>query len=391
MSKHFSLLDFLRRAPKHLLQSYCHRRGILQGFNWGKGKRPDAEAIARALENEGVISTATVDFRAIWDHQGSGFTKGILNEAQYHRDEAAYELLRNMNGLGKAFWATLEQPVWAANAKILSDVDKLPEGAWIKRVGLPARPGPVDAAVVEQFESGLIAYFTSKQHRGRHCKIDCLRRGAEEVFFTWVEDHPDSDLLWHDGQLKPQTLNGSFRLIFKHDDARRTLEIFIEGDRDIVPHLQCIFAQCVIGEEIEPESPGDKVVYAIDRLLEPGFQFDYPSELGISNVRVTKMRFCLEGKPWRRFMAEANAATEPDALSSFVASLTQQLPKSRLNLDQVCINVVFHKRDGDRRARSRTFFITSPNSLRLKKDDLGEKIAEMLICSKIERTSDSQL
>jgi hypothetical protein len=62
-----------------------------------------------------------------------------------------------------------------------------------------------------------------------------------------------------------------------------------------------------------------------------------------------------------------------------------ELPKSRLVLDQVCIKVLFHKREGDRKAPSRTFYITSPDTIRLKKDDLGELIDQMLIQSEIER------
>lgn len=210
----------------------------------------------------------------------------------------------------------------------------------------------------------------------------------KRFFFTYAEDHPDVDLFWLDGQLEPQVLNPSFKLIFKHKDVQRMLEIYIEGNRNVVPDLQQIFARTVIGDEIAREASADERIYDLDHLLEPRFQFQHSDDLGIADIRVTKMRFHLDGEPWRRFTAEADNFKKRDALDDFITALTNRLPKSRLALDQVCINVLFHKREGDRKAPSRTFYITHPNSIRLKMDDLGEKITEMLVQSGIERTMD---
>lgn len=390
MSKHFNLHGFLRSAPKGLLQAYCARHGILQGFKWGTGKNVDAEAVVEAMHSAGdeMFKRAVAEFRVIWELRGQGFTRGVLNEARYHGDQTAYETLSKLTHLGKAFWTTLERPAWVSNAKILSDVDKLPPGAWIKRGGLPQRAGRVDQSTVEQLQDSLIEFFSKTEHRGFNCKIDSLQRGDEEIFFTYAEDHPDIDLFWLDGQLEPQVLNPSFKLIFKHKDVQRTLEIYIEGNRNVVPDLQQIFARTVIGEEILREARAIEPIYDLDLLLEPGFQFQHSVDLGIADIRVTKMRFHLDGEPWRRFTAEADNFKKRDALENFIAALTNRLPKSRLVLDQVCGNVLFHKREGDRRAPSRTFYITYPNSIRLKMDDLGEKITDMLLQSEIERSMD---
>ena len=388
MGKHFQLLDFLRRAPKALLQTYCERNDILQGFDWGPGMTVSAEQVANAIEGHGakVFRRTALDFRAVWQLAGTGFSRGVLNETQFRGATSDYATVRGLkSNLAKAFWTTLERPELVANAKILSEVDQLPAGAWIKRIALPSRPGPVDQAVVDTFEGVLIDFFTRTEHRGGNCKIDCLRRGDEEIFFTYAEDHPDIDLFWQDRKLQPQILHPSFKVIFKHNDLRRTLDIYIEGDRRIVPDLQQLFARSVIGEEIPRETPGDDQVYNIEQLREPGFQFQHSEDLGIADVRVTMMRFTLDGDPWRRFIAEADNFKTRDALEILVENLTAQLPKSRLVLDQVCIKVLFHKRDGDRKAPSRTFYITSPDAIRLKKDDLGELIDKMLIQSEIER------
>lgn len=52
------------------------------------------------------------------------------------------------------------------------------------------------------------------------------------------------------------------------------------GNLDLIPELQQAFARSVLGEEIPREVPGDDLVYDIDRLLEPGFEFQYPADLG---------------------------------------------------------------------------------------------------------------
>jgi len=215
MSKHFNLLDVLRLAPKDLLGAYCARRGILQDFEWGHGKKVDAERVVEALRPAGdeMFSRIVAELRVIWELHGQGFTRGVLNEASHHSDSTAYETLSNLTHLGKALWTTLERPAWVSNAKILSDVDKLPLGAWIKRGGLPQRAAQVDQSIVEQLQDSLIEFFSKKEHRGFNCKIDCLQRGDEEIFFTYAEDHPEVDLFWLDGQLEPQVLNPSFKLI----------------------------------------------------------------------------------------------------------------------------------------------------------------------------------
>jgi hypothetical protein len=390
MAKLFEPTEFLRKVPHPLLREYCERRGLLGDYAWDGGRNVDAYDILDALQIAGDVAcrAAFAEFRAIWDRHGPGFTRGLMNEARFHEDNVAYETLKKLTHLGKAFWAALERPDWTTNAAILSDVDSLPQGAWLKRKNLPARPGPVDQEMVERLEIEVVKYFSEVEHRGRNCKIDCLRSGDDEIFFTYAEDHPDTDLLWRDGHLKPQVLNRSFRLIFKHNDSRRSLDIHLEGSRDVVPDLQVIFARAVLGEEISRDSPKDEQIYAIEEMLAPGFQLAYPDELGIADARVTKMRFRLAGQPWRRFTAEADVTSDRNALDEFVSKLTVQLPGSRLQLDQVCVAVKFHKRAGDRRAPSRQVFITYPNSLRLKQDELGESIVRMLAHSGIERVSD---
>lgn len=393
MSKHFNLMEFLRKVPQDLLQTYCTREGILNGFSWGKWKKADAEEIAKALtaESKEVADRVMIHFRTLWDMSGRGFTYGALNEAKHWKDDDATAAINQLNShLGKVFWKTLERPQFVKNAKILSEVDTLPEGAWVKRGGLPARPGPVDETMVAKLEASLIELFQSTEYRGSNCKIDPIRRGPEEIFFAYAEDHPDTEMVWQGSLLEPQVFNPAFRLIFKHNNEKGTLDIHVAGDRRKVPKLQQVFAKAVLDEEIPELASRDSVIYAINRVLTDGFAFEYSPDLGISDVRVVKVRFLLEGEPWRRFLVEADNAKVRDALTSLLGNMTKELPKGRLRLDQIHLKVSFEKQAEERRGKIRDCIITSPNVLRLKKDDLGERIEEMLVQSGIERRYDDE-
>ena len=239
MGKHFNLMEFLRKVPHDLLQSYCARESILSGFSWGECKKADAEKIAKALGTEGkdVADRVMTHFRTLWDMSGRGFTHGALNEARHWNDHEASAAIHQLNShLAKAFWTTLERSKFVKNAKILSEVDTLPEGAWLKRGGLPARPGPVDDAMVAMLEASLVEFFKRTEYRGSNCKIDPIRRGDEEIFFAYAEDHPDTEMVWQGDQLEVQIFNPAFRLIFKHNDKRRTLDIHVAGDRRKIPY-----------------------------------------------------------------------------------------------------------------------------------------------------------
>ncbi|MGE0766243.1 MAG: hypothetical protein AB7L90_07235 [Hyphomicrobiaceae bacterium] len=395
MSKHFNLMEFLRKAPNELLQLYCEREGILGGFAWEQRKQTDAEKIATALaaEGKGVTDRVKIHFRMLWDISGRGFTHGALNEAKFWGDDEAATTIKQLKShLAKAFWTTLERPNFVKNAKILSAVDALPDGAWVKRGGLPARPGPVDEAVVASLEASLVEFFTRTEYRGDYCKIDAIRRGGEEIFHAYAADHPDSDMFWRGSQLEAQVFNPSIRLIFKHDDVRRTLDIHVSDDRRKIPVLQQLFARAVLAEEIPEVDPSDSPIYRIDHVLENGFEFEYSPDLGIADVRVVKARFVLEGEPWRRFLVEADNAKVRNALTALVDQLTQELRKvrPRLRLDQIHLKVAFVKQPDERRGKIRDCIITDPNVLRLKKDDLGEKIEAMLMQSGIECSDEDE-
>ena len=388
MTGHFNIFEILRKIPTDLLRTYCAAHGVLQDFAWGTMRFQDEERVGAALQASGeTFRSIMAEFDSVWMLHGPEFTRAILNEANFYENgEAVTAIGAQKSHLLKALWAFAERKKYIANSKILHGVDKLPARSWLKRHGIPLQPGPVDHSGVEQLEDELSKFFMSTDLRGQNCKIDRLLRGDEELFFAYTQDHPVSDLVFDDtGKLTSQVTNRIFLLIFKHNNAQHTLDIYFGGPKKQTLELQKIFVRTVIGEELTDAAADDDQVYELERTLDSGFEFQYSHDLGITSATITKMRFVVYGEPWRRFMAEADTINDPEALSKFVEALTTALPSALLFLDQICVRASFHRRPGDRRAPSRTIYITHPNLIRLKDDELGDRICKMLLQSGIER------
>ena len=69
-----------------------------------------------------------------------------------------------------------------------------------------------------------------------------------------------------------------FEIIFKHNNAKRTLEIYLGGDRTIGPKLRVLFARAVLGEEIDEHINQDAPIYDTRRVVEPGFTFRHSAD-----------------------------------------------------------------------------------------------------------------
>ena len=222
MANHFNPKEFVRKIPADLLRAYCDRKALAIDFPWDEVRSVDPQAFLAALKREGDDSfeSAVADFKLIWDMSDRGFTEGVLNEARFYGDHDALEAIESQRShLTRAFWVFLERPDYINNGWVIRNVDRIPPGRWIKRRGMPLRPGPMDQAMIVRLQGALVEFFTEHQFRGQSCKIDCLRRGDEEILFAYSQDHPTTSLCWENGELVPMTMNPSFSFVLKHHDA----------------------------------------------------------------------------------------------------------------------------------------------------------------------------
>ena len=85
-----------------------------------------------------------------------------------------------------------------------------------------------------------------------------------------------------------------FEIIFKHNNAKRTLEIYLGGDRTIGPKLRVLFARAVLGEEIDEHINQDAPIY--DTRRDQALRFD-TQRTGIAGVS------CPSSNALRQFVA----------------------------------------------------------------------------------------
>ena len=392
MAVTFNPLAFLRSAPNYLLREYFTRKGLLGHVEWDHRGEYDMEPIFQAIVAlpEEVQDSVMHDFRDLHARtRDGGFVKAILDEATYHKvdTDLAERFERMKRHLERTFWIFLhrKEQYWDG-ANIFWRVDKLAGASqWQARGGLPAQPGPIDEGVVEDLRNSLINYFSSREARGRRCKVEAYRRGDEDIFYAYPEDYKQTVSEYVGEKLQPRTVQPTFEIIFRHNDSQRRLDIHVEGDSVTVGRLQVAFARSVLKEDIEEKYEDDPPIYVLQPLLSRSFEFRWRADLEIESVRIKGMRLFVQGGRWRRITIETDPSGKPKAVYDLLDAVAKGLPTKSLRLDQVVLSVIFRRGARDRRTPTRTVTITVPHICRMTSDERGEQIHRMLEQSGVER------
>jgi hypothetical protein len=114
-------------------------------------------------------------------------------------------------------------------------------------------------------------------------------------------------------------------------------------------------------------------------LADADFTFQVAPEAGIEKIVVTQLRLTLKHGSKRRIMLEADTKFNPQA----VYDLLERLNPPAYFITQTRLKVIFETKLG-KRAKTRTFNITYPNSCALGYDGDDLKIRKMLEKSGIE-------
>jgi hypothetical protein len=375
---------FFRNAPNRLLQQYFSGRGVLAEVDFGTLTETQVEPVYEAWLTlpEDVRNAMEQDFQEIDELACEGGSKAILDEARFHGEDLA-EQFAGLDGFhGHAFWTFLECPKCWRGAVALHHADTVPASYWRKRKNLPRQPAAVDAASISKFEQNLGDYFHWMQGRGKNCKVDCYRRDDLDYFFAYPEDYAQASPEWEGKEFKRRPHHPAFEIIFVYAQQDGTLDIFLSGDRKPVPDLQAIFAAAILKAELEPDEK-DERVYDLNPLRFRQFQFSYQPESGIERVDVKKLRLAVRGKS-ERLVLEADPTRNPQAVFDLLAKVTTAIPLAQLSVTQVGIKVTFAPSASSRKANTRTFDITWPNSCSLKHDGRDLIIRRMLADSGIE-------
>lgn len=384
----FAMRQFFRDAPIHLLERYFKGKDWLADFDFAGFRPANVEPLYGAWEAlpDEARAQSEETFREIDALACEGGIKAILQDADFWG--TFEEMLAAMSTLQswheKSFTIFLDHHRYWKVATAFIHADSISQRYWRKCKNLPARPAKVDdKASIAALEANLVHFFTTTEDRGKKCKVEVYRRGKLEYFFAYPEDHPRKPMMWNGPELKPQLETPAFEIIFVFNAEQGSLDIYIDGDRRIVPELQKIFAGIML-DFVLTESEKDERVYVLDGLKAPDMPFKYSAESGILRVAVKKLRLSLQTKPIQRITLEAAPTPEnPRAVYDMLDKLEKSYPKDAMKITQVGIVVTFAGKDGGKES-TRSFDLGWPSSCSLAHDEKGEIIRKMLVDSKLE-------
>lgn len=384
MAQEYQPRRFFRLAPNQFLKRYCTERGVLTDVNFDELSETQVEPIYAAwLElSDDVRKPMEQDFQDIDELAKESGIKAILDEAEWY-GESLQEQFATMGSFHeRAFWTRLERTKYWPGALHYSHADSVSPRYWRKRKNLPCRPAAVDEASVRELELKIGAYFHSKEGRGRNCKVECYRRGERDYFFAYPEDYAQADVEWSGEGLKRYPRRPAFEVIFVYSQGEGSLDMYLKGDRKLVPFLQAIFAETILKSELGPDAV-DERVYDLKPMRERDFQFVYGPESGIAQVAVNRLRLTVGGRK-ERIVLEADPTYAKQAVFDLLEKVAKGIPMSQLVVTQVGIKVTFAYNPNAKRPPTRSFDISWPNSCSLKHEGRDGLIRKMLAESGIE-------
>ncbi len=381
MASQYSHLHFFRRVSNGLLARYFESRGIDLEVPFDELKQTEVDSILDAfvkLDNE-QQAEIEAEFQDIHALASDGGVKALVDEADFHGDENFADDLAELKGFhAKVMWAFLERPLYWRGATMFLHADNVSPSYWKKRNDLPKLPPHVDDDSIQALAAAISGLFR-KEGRGKNCKVEPYRRHNREYFFAYPEDYAQLGIEWISDSLKTLAHHPAFEIIFVYCEDEGSLDIYAPRNTRAVPDLQRAFAKTILKLETLEDGTIDKRVYDLAPLQNADFDFNIPTESGIESVEVIRMRLTLQQDTRKRITLEANTKYNAKA----VYELRDSLKLPQCYISQLGVKVTFVPREG-KRAKTRTFNITYPNSCALNNDGLDLKIRKMLADSGIE-------
>jgi hypothetical protein len=266
-----------------------------------------------------------------------------------------------------------------AGAALFLHADNVSPSYWKKRNDLPSVPANVETDDVEALARSISEYFSTREGRGKNCKVESYRRNQKYYFFAYPEDFAQSAIEWVGGSLKNQAHHPAFEIIFVYCESEGSLDIYAPRNSKAVADLQSLFAQHILKLPALAKGKIDSRVYELNPVTEPSFAFKIEPASGIEKVLVTRLRATLKSDKKRRITVEADAYKNSNAVYDLLDTL--KLPDYFVT--QVTIKVAFES-VRNAKAKTKTVNITYPNSCALNYDGNDLKIRQMLVQSGLE-------
>ncbi len=385
MTGQYSHKQFFRRMPNTHLAIYFKTKSIGLEIDFDKLEEKDTEIIFNAFLKlpEEQQTTIEADFQNINALANEGGVQALIDESNYFQDEDFIESISAIDGFhAKVMWAFIEKHNYWRGASMFFHADNVSASFWKKRNDLPSVPAHDKPDDIHNLAKGISQYFYNKEARGKNCKVEPYIRNNKIYFFAYPEDYGQSGVEWVSNNLKTLARHPAFEIIYVYSEDEGSLDIYAPKNTKAVPDLQKLFAEHILKLKTLPNGKIDTRVYDLKPLENVDFEFQPNIQAGIESVVVTRLRLTLKHGDRKRIILEADTKKNPIA----VYDLLDELKPPPHHITQVRLKVTFESIQG-KRAKTRSFNITHPNSCALNHDGNDLKIREMLAKSGIEPQS----
>ncbi len=320
------------------------------------------------------------EFQDIHAMACDGGIQALIDEAAFHKDDAFVESISTIDGLhAKVMWTFIEQRHLWQGASLFLHADNVSSSYWKKRNNIPNTPPDVEDSAINALADAISAYFNKTEGKGKNCKVEPYRRHKKEYFFAYPEDFGLSTVEWVGKNLKNRARHPAFEIIFVYCEAEGSLDIYAPKNTKAISELQTLFAKTILHLDELPDGTVDKRVYDLNPLADAEFQFQIEPESGIEIIKITQLKLTLKHGAKKRITLEADTKHDPSA----VYDLLKLLNPPPFYITQARVRVTFEPKPG-KRARTKSFNITYPNSLSLGHDGDDLKIRSILAKSGLE-------
>jgi hypothetical protein len=373
MAKAFDLKKQLKLLDKSLLRRLFNEFGVLGEVQWDSLKPHDiAPVIDRwnVLDDEirRKLEVILQDVNELADERSQ---RVLVEDIEWRCPEklAAFAAWSGLHD--KALWAYLDARATFDEAAIFARAEALRGGQFSNRWnGLPKQPLDVTEDLKKALEESVRNYYHEKELRGDHCRVHHYRRAnGADYFYAYLPEWADKRLGFDaTGDLTPRELDYAFHNVFIFEPADGALEIIAKGGKQVQLPLRRAFCKSVLDVTVEDTDPIRRC-YELDHLLDHSFLFTTEPEEKIAHVRLRRVKVVpkfddpvLEGCELR-FKESVSLVDFRTAVSKFC--LAFNLMPSQLHVVQAGIQIEFLN-DGQRRAKTMTFNVSTPNTCDLK-------------------------
>lgn len=380
MGTDYSPNNFIRKTPKRLLEQYLQSKGITPQVEIevqvGKDEKQrktvkvseleenQFKPIIALIESQNPEKQAEIekDFRDMNERACKAGIACLIEESQWegHNLDIADDIEQMSNHYERAMWVFLNHPTVFKNSGHFQKMD----GVSFKKI--PAwrglKPRELEGDLVS-FKQKMIDHY-KKEGRGKHCKIEVLKRNKPEryCYFVYLEDYGDILSEFKGDDLERRAIKPIFEVIFVYLPDSGRIETNARGNKDRTKQLFEAFCQGVLNKEKLPDR--NTPLYNLEK-LKTRFNFmPRDSEDNIASVKLKAIELEVDSKRRVSFIDNDKRSDIYNLITD--ALNTDKIPLNTVIVTQANIQIVFKKMAGERRAKSVTFDIGIPDRCTLK-------------------------